>query len=595
MICSKMRMKRGVNIIRRVLMSFFAVYAMTRISGGNLSGFKLLHMLIGILIYRLTEGIKWEWKTDVLSILFAVFLTAGYSMNTSGALFDQPFSIIVFTLMYGIGCYVILKLVIGKIAGFAAGHADQSCLRGCDSSELKKKTALTLAILWLPYYLALFPGGIWWDTKDQLSMYFGYAPLNNMNPFLQTIISGVFVSIGKLFGSANIGAALYTAVQYVVSVLVITELITLLARIFSVSRNVFRFTLLSYALIPIFPLYACAVGKDMNWSVSILLCLTCVIQLLYDSDAFLSKWVYPVLFSVSLVLVSLLRNSGLPIALLCVLVSLPALKGMKKKGVYAISVVSFALVILGWNYVLLPGMGVSTEGNAKENYSVPLMQIARAVNNHPEAFDEADYAVIDGIVDVKAVQKKYNPNNADSIKKTYKDNAAEEEIWAFRRLYGEKLTELPACYMDAVIAKSYAYFDPDTKSSNKPFAILYNGPTDTLTEEELEPLGLSVHYPFEILHSAVIKGMEILENLPVVSLLFRCGIWTWAYIAAFICCVGRLSKKGLWVFLPGLAVLIGAVFTPVNGYFRYVLPSVMMVPAALMVCVSARRRAISAA
>ena len=566
----------GYKSIQRLLLSLMALYALVKYTGSSAQELKLLHGLLLIPLFFAVGRLPDDRKAKVISILFAVFMTIGFSFREFEAFLDQSSMVYIILAVYGTGIYVLLRILIDLLTRIWKVYRQRFSGISLD----RRKAMLLLGVCWLPYYLVMFPGALWYDTGAELEQFFGVVPFNNMNPFLQTILIGSFTAFGKMIGSVSVGIALYTGLQALFALWVITEGLFTVTELLDLNNKHILYCLLAYAVIPIYPLYAFAVGKDFNWSVSILLCLICTAKILHDPDAFFGKKRNTVVFVLALVLVSLLRNSGLPIAVLAVLISFLALRyphSYKKTHISA--AVSFIVLMLFWHQIFLPFMHVSKEGNAKENYSVPLLQLASAVNDYPEDFSAEDETVIGRVVDIDAVKNLYDPNLSDSIKNTYNNDASEEDINAFTGLYRREFARRPLCYIDALIAKSYAYFDPDADGTEKPYAVGGN-----YASARTEGLGLEIRYLSERL-PYIISGLIVrLRSVPLVGLITRCGIWVWIYLAAFIYQVKRLSWKQLLLFVPGLAVLIGLLFTPVNGYFRYVLPIVMLVPLSVLSC-----------
>jgi len=74
---------------------------------------------------------------------------------------------------------------------------------------------VTFVILYLPAYLALFPGTLGYDTPIQLAMFFGEQPMTAGNPVAHTLLLGALVKLGLLvYGRAQAGFALYILIQF---------------------------------------------------------------------------------------------------------------------------------------------------------------------------------------------------------------------------------------------------------------------------------------------------------------------------------------------------------------------------------------------
>ena len=74
---------------------------------------------------------------------------------------------------------------------------------------------ISFLVLWLPVYLALYPGTFGYDAPYQLGMYTGSSAWSAQHPILHTLMLGFLVEdVGRLhLGSSIRGLALYSAVQ----------------------------------------------------------------------------------------------------------------------------------------------------------------------------------------------------------------------------------------------------------------------------------------------------------------------------------------------------------------------------------------------
>lgn len=70
-------------------------------------------------------------------------------------------------------------------------------------------------LLYLPSYLALFPGTLGYDTPIQLAMFYGDKPMTAGNPIAHTLLLGSLTKAGELiWGQAQSGFALYILLQF---------------------------------------------------------------------------------------------------------------------------------------------------------------------------------------------------------------------------------------------------------------------------------------------------------------------------------------------------------------------------------------------
>ena len=72
---------------------------------------------------------------------------------------------------------------------------------------------LMLALCWSPYLIAFYPGTVCWDLGEMVAQFFGQRPMDTWHPVFLTWVIGGCVWLGRLVGSDNLGAALYTLIQ----------------------------------------------------------------------------------------------------------------------------------------------------------------------------------------------------------------------------------------------------------------------------------------------------------------------------------------------------------------------------------------------
>ena len=91
-----------------------------------------------------------------------------------------------------------------------------AALRPLRRWALRHETAaymLMLALCWSPYLIAFYPGTVCWDLGEMVAQFFGQRPMDTWHPVFLTWVIGGCVWLGRLVGSDNLGAALYTLIQ----------------------------------------------------------------------------------------------------------------------------------------------------------------------------------------------------------------------------------------------------------------------------------------------------------------------------------------------------------------------------------------------
>ena len=513
--------------------------------------------------------------TLILSGIFSLLLIIGLSYQKTGYILRSysasplKYTVLLFTLWFVIFFAI---LAADYILSYFFCVQTQKRIPNISLKNDFIKTFVIIFVLWIPYIVILYPGSMWFDCGAQINQFFGAIPFDNKNPFLQTVLCGGFIKLGMLIKDANFGIFLYVFFQMIICDAVMAYGLAVIAQNGNHCRILIS-GIICYGIIPVFPLYTTAMGKDTNWSCFILLMSIILIQIYRNSHEFWSHKYNALLVVIDILCISLLRNAGIGVAAVSVIAIIVLSSKTDHKKMFASLLIAFALLIV-WNYGVLPLNHVRTSGSDAENLSVPLMQIARYVDEYPEDISVDDKETINKVVDYEALVNLYDPQISDSIKATYKENCSSDDRKALRSLYLRKLKEHPGCFIDAIGAKSYGYFCPNKKYSIKPYV------TAGLQTPTLGTIDPSTHITLKnkFDQTRVLSCVTLFQKIPVISLLTRCGFWMWCFLFCISYSIKYFAHRSLWIYLPGLTIALGVIASPVNAYFRYQLPIMFMVP-----------------
>lgn len=434
-----------------------------------------------------------------------------------------------------------------------------------------------LFLCWLPWLVILYPGTALYDAGTMLEQYYGYAPLTNHHPYFQILLLGLFVRTGEILGSGAFGMFLYVLVQEIAFIAVLSYMTGLLKKM-GVGRKIRKALVLLYAFLPVFPVYAFSVGKNINFSIVILLLTLFLFEAVEWPDDFaccrVKVWLIPVL----LVLLCLFRNEGLAIVLGFLPCFVLAAKKYWKRWVCIFGGVTvFALV---WLKIFLPLSGVA-EGSIAESLSIPFMQTARCVTYYGAEMSEEERTAIDAILEFDTLPQRYLPEFSDRVKEKYNNDATEEEIKAYLQVYFQQFAAHPITYIDAFVNKCYGYFYPDDKGRTKEWFVV-GADIWVLNEDGFD---LKSKFPEAVEKLRLV--LEAFREIPLLGYTTSIGFYTWCAILAAFLIGERKQWRLLVLFIPSLVVLLVCVVSPVNAYFRYGLPIVFSVPFFAMVSVYA--------
>ena len=504
----------------------------------------------------------------VLSIIQGLSLLVGYNHRTylvyspihSGGDFFLLFFLIIFLSILNLGAnHIFCRLV-------DPGNDRFSIFLFSNDRRLFWLLFAAHILCWLPYFVFSYPGGAWYDVGNQICQIMGAEVLTKANPLLQTLLSGGLFMFGTKIGRPEVGIAFYIIIQMLTSSLVLSYSIVSLCRI-SRSKWIIILMTISYAVIPVIPLYIIAIGKDTNFGIQIVLALTCIVNT-YESNK-LTK-ADRVLFPVSLILMSLFRNAGIFLAIFfAVIAVIIASEGRKFSSVLGGGAIAAVLI---FQAVTTAVFHIDMKVNETENLSIPLLQMGGYLTEYYNELNEEELYIIDKVMSIDTVKKEYDVEISDSIKTAYIErNPSKNDLDEFYRLYRKLLCKHPLKFLEVIVAKSYGYFDPLTGYINKPFTIVG---LDPISGYISQMLGINISNTFDLTGLRML--VDKMVNTPGIRIITHCGFYMWLLLFdAFMAIRYRVNRL---IFLPMSAFVIGLIASPVNAYFRYNFPLVLCTP-----------------
>lgn len=421
---------------------------------------------------------------------------------------------------------------------------------------------LLLLVMWFPHVIANFPGSVCSDTHSQLSQFLGFQQLSNNNPVFDTMVYGWLFIIGEFIGkSANAGISAIIISQFVLYLFVFTYTIETVVLI-SNSTKVGIALALFYGIIPMFGGAIQIVMKDSFHLPMTLLYLSILIRTIYLNKK-PTLWQYSLCF----LLASLTRKAAFAYVLFG---GFSILLHNRRNGIsnrkWIAVILLCASFLLCFENIFLPATHV-IEAPKKENYSLPLQIISYIVNKHYKELSEDEIQIIDALSDVNIILSEYNPNLADPMKNSFHGNA--------KNLTTTLLTltrKFPIDSIKAVLTSCWKYYFPFS-SGNAPYRSYI---------ADFKDLNRDVHYVFPNLHNVANQYAHLWEIAPFFSLLIGPGLYSWIILFLFAKGIRRKNYVFLSLLMIYGILLIGFLFTPVNGETRYAYPLISATPVLLI-------------
>ncbi len=428
-------------------------------------------------------------------------------------------------------------------------------------------------LCWSPYLIAFYPGTVCWDLGEMVAQFFGQTQMTTWHGVFTTWVMGSCVWLGRLLGSDNLGAALFTALQ---TLMLSYALACAVAKIRS-GRGLKWIAAAFFALAPFWGGYAQFISKDTLYTAALLLFTLSVMDAAQGRRAAVGLFVWGLL-------ACLLRNNGLYVVLpTAIVVALCVRRARVMAGLAA--AVACALL---FSNVLVPALGIQ-DAAAGGVYSVCFQQSARVLRDHEETPEE--YAAIDEVLDAENLPALYEPWISDPVKYTFRQYAtdgAPAALAKYRAAWLEMLQKYPLTYAEAFFAGNVSYYTFAPKMEGK----TYNNQAGNRLVFETYELGDSRGPDPRFLDTTQIPQLETARTLlamfargwrhiPILGLLYACATYAWTLVGAAVSLVRQRRGRALLPFLTALLTLGVCMLSPANDYFRYFLPIVSMTPTLL--------------
>ena len=328
--------------------------------------------------------------------------------------------------------------------------------------------AAILAVAWLPYYMACFPGLFVYDAFTQTHYAICLGEINSFHPLIHTYwLSGCILLGNVIFNSQTIGFALYTTSQYIIFAILLGYTIWRISRL---SSHIWPLvlSLLFFALFPVFPIMAISATKDTLFSGFLATLLAEAICLFRNPSVYFNSRSGVTILLGSMIFVALFRNNGIYIVFAAVLAALICLSPARNR---LVRVLCPCLLIATLFSLIIPRI-ISTDGSTvNEMLGVPIQQIARTINLHGDSLSEDD---VESIEYYLPNWTYYNESIVDPVK--FYEGAEDiipSNLADFLRLWFKLGLNYPETYFDAFVAMTYAYWYPfatyDSLNTTKPY------------------------------------------------------------------------------------------------------------------------------
>lgn len=535
------------------------------------SNINMLESIFAVLLFFLfKKAVNKKYRhpllINIISVIFAfltITLQEYHSFYSIGNLFTSKVKILVYLLSV-ISYFALYRSFFTLL--FI--KTENILLKQKNSLKLNKWRCMgIILLLWIPFYIMVFPGTIQWDNVTMLKIAYGINPLSNDNPIVQTLILWLFSRVGILFGNDTVSVVLLILSQMLVIAYMFGSIIYRMIKA-GISNIFIYISLLFIGLLPVYPSYVTSLGKDVLFAIPILAISIMLYDFAVSPEQFFVKKINFIKVFVIILLLCLLRNVGLFVSILALtpffIYSLIKYK-IKALPLFLAFILALSLNLLIIK-VLLPKLNIKEETKSA-NLSIPLQQITRTIKyNGKDALTEEEFINFSAVMNIDIAVNVYNQEISDAVKNTFNDKATKEQLNNFWKSWKSLGKRYPRNYAAATIYNSIGYFVPGITTTVKPmFFWSYTSIGDLKGK-------------FEIIEHSHLKelahyGTSVIQRIPPFGIIISTGFAQWFNIISLFIVIVTKKYKYLFALLPAITVGLGLVASPVNAYFRYIIPA----------------------
>ncbi|MBQ7359406.1 MAG: hypothetical protein IJW63_04855 [Lachnospiraceae bacterium] len=415
-------------------------------------------------------------------------------------------------------------------------------------------------LCWLLWLAMTYPGSTNPDSIVQLKNFYGDMERTAWQPPFSTLIMGGLFHIGRTLVDANFGFFLYNLFQGIVGALVFA---------YSLNRLVKRgvpFALpvigtLFFGLTPMWGAYVQWFEKDFLYTVSVVLFVTLVAEVLLDRQCTLKMLVCICLSGIAM---ALLRNNGIYVILPTLIASGIYLKNVERKRILT----SLAIVFVVYELVvkaIYPAMGIGKTSIA-ETIGFMFQATARYVQEYPgEVTDYEKEVLIQNFQHMDNFQN-YDPRIVDPVKIYYNHT----DFGSYVKIWLNMFLKHPMVYVESYLNSSYGYMAPVSTDIGA-YVMLSD------YDPYLKELGVS-HVDNGNLNYIAVWLWHLSTGLPVLKYLASPGLYTWLSLIALWLFAKNKRPVGVILLIPNIINILVCTASPLADAMRYALPAVAVMP-----------------
>ncbi len=525
---------------------FFAIYIQNHQPAGN-KVLKRGSLIFGLLLaFALVVG-KAVYDTNMITPLYQNFFCVTISI----------ISLIGFTKIFSSITLVIFSALIKN-----EKKREAKLWRFFTHPRAFLMIWLIIFICWLPCFLAYYPGLWSYDIETQTSMA-TFHEYTKFHPPIHTLIWDLSLRVSH---HINLPATvIYELPQMLTLSFSFACLISFLIKR-RVSSKIILFSLLFFALNPMFAIFSLEMTKDVYFTVFVILFLLELINLAASPKLYLAKWQNITKFIIIAILFCLFRNNAFYALVLAIpFVTLFCVEYRLKIFALFLAPAMICYLISG---PLYHALGVQN-GDIREALSVPMQQLT-AVLIKDSNLSQDELQDINNYIDVETAKARYNPRFSDPVK----NNAFNSEYVSGHKLgFIKTWFQQGIKHLDIYISSFLSLNLPDWFPDSKPVDLYSNlyYIEDGLADSEGSFLPwLRDNYYRQISTASAM-------TTPIISLYFSISLPIWFILFSLIYLLSRKFKYIYLPYIPLLLLFASYIVSPVSN-FRFMFPFIALYP-----------------
>lgn len=538
----------------------------------------------------------------ISSLFIAIMWTFGKSFNMTNdlhLLVSSPGQLLK-AIMFGWGSYYIFYNLLHLFYYFLEKRPDfvpkdiklksGKSIKLTEAFDLWNKHPIAfpfifLLIVWGPYVILSYPGNMCYDSYNEICQYLEIWEFTSHHPPFYTVMLGIFVRIGRnIFHSANVGLFMYILYQYVISALIMSYTIYVMAKLkaplwLKVS------SLFIYGFMPHFSSYVAVAVKDYPYCIVFVLFITQIIRLFVEKDKF---WTYS---NIAITVISmtgsfLLRNNGkhviIPLIAVMIIKFIVDFRNKKpefssKRLAQGITMLIIPIILANLLTGFMKQRYDISDGSIREALSLPFQQTARYVRDYGDEVTPDERAAIDAILDYDKLSELYNERISDPVKGRFNINSTTADLINYLKVWAIQFTKHPVCYFEATLNQNYYIVYPFVNNLNM-YTVTKGNYYGNATDD-FEKTGINEYKPFTNIQLVITKLHNFISKAPFLNLLCSISFYILLLFCLLIYALNKKSYNFIIASIPLIMTVLVIIASPViMGHPRYAFPIAYTIP-----------------